>query len=57
MLSVTVFMNRNEEFKVIENNGKYTYIDELNNFERESSIEEIQRLVDSKRYEVQELTF
>ena len=57
MLSVTVFMNRNEEFKVVENNGKFTYIDELNNVERDSSIKEIQQFVDSKRYKVQELTF
>ena len=57
MTAVTVFTNEDEEFKITKKNGTYTYIDEEKEIERESSLEEVQQLVSSGKYEVQELTF
>jgi hypothetical protein len=57
MTAVTVFTSEDEEFKITEKNGTYTYIDEEKEIERESSLEEVQQLVSSGKYEVQELTF
>lgn len=57
MTAVTVFTNGDEEFKITEKNGTYTYIDEEKEVARESSLEEVQQLVSSGKYEVQELTF